>query len=133
MPATLEAQDRALLEAPNFCLVATLREDGTPHVVPTWVDIDGEDVVLNTAEGRAWIRNLRRNRNATLTVLNHENPYEYLTVRGSLSGDTHDGADEHIDRMAKKYLGQDSYPFRQPGEERVIVRVTPEKVHHHGA
>ena len=82
--------------------------------------------MLNTAEGRAWPRNLERDPRVTLTVQNMENPYEYLEVRGRVAERTHDGADEHIDALAKKYLGQDSYPYRQPGEQRVIIRVEPE-------
>lgn len=124
---------RALLEAPNFAHVATLRQDGTILNVPVWVDIEGDDVILNSAEGRAWPANLRRNGQITVTVSNSENPYEFVSITGSLAGEDKETADDNIDALAKKYLGQDEYPFRQPGEERVIVRVTPEKVHHHGA
>ena len=82
--------------------------------------------MLNTAEGRAWPRNLERDPRITLTVQNMENPYEYLEVRGRVAERTHDGADEHIDALAKKYLGVDAYPLPQPGEQRVIIRVEPE-------
>ena len=82
--------------------------------------------MLNTAEGRAWPRNLERDPRVTLTVQNMENPYEYVEVRGRVAERTHDGADEHIDALAKKYLDQDSYPYRQPGEQRVIIRVEPD-------
>ena len=85
--------------------------------------------MLNTAEGRAWPRNLERDPHVTLTVPNMENPYEYVEIRGTVAERTHDGADEHIDALAKKYLGQDSYPYRQPGEQRVIIRVAPEHVY----
>ena len=131
--STLEPRDRELLEAPNFVHVSTLREDGSIHTIPIWVDTDGETVLLNTAEGRSWPKNLRRNGTVTLTVLNMENPYEYLTVTGSVAEDTHEGADAHIDKMAKKYLDKDSYPFRQDGEQRVIFRIRPERVHRHGS
>ena len=89
--------------------------------------------MLNTAEGRAWLRNLERDPRVTLTVPNLENPYEYLEVRGRIAERTHDGADEHIDALAKKYLGADEYPYRQPGEQRVIVRVEPEHARVHGS
>lgn len=131
--SSLEPRDRELLEAKNFVQVSTQREDGTIHTVPIWVDTDGESVVLNTAEGRAWPKNLRRTGNVTLTVLNMENPYEYLTITGSVAEDTHEGADAHIDAMAKKYLDKDAYPFRQDGEERVIFRIRPDRVHRHGS
>ena len=133
MAATFEDKSRALLEAPNFCHVATLRKDGTPHVVPVWVDLEGDEVLLNTAEGRAWPTNARRDPRVTLTVQNLENPYEYVSIRGHVAEDTHDGADDHIDRLAKKYLDKNSYPFRQEGEQRVTFKVTPDEVRHWGA
>ncbi len=126
MGVTIEGRGAELLEAKNFCHVATLRADGSVHDVPVWVDIEDGRPVLNTAEGRAWPRNLERDPRVTLTVQNMENPYEYLEVRGRVAERTHDGADEHIDALARKYLGQDSYPYRQPGEQRVIIRVEPE-------
>ncbi len=126
MGVTIEGRGAELLEAKNFCHVATLRADGSVHDVPVWVDIENGRPVLNTAEGRAWPRNLERDPRITLTVQNMENPYEYLEVRGRVAERTHDGADEHIDSLAKKYLGQDTYPYRQPGEQRVIIHVEPE-------
>ncbi len=126
----IEGRSRELLEAPNFCFVATVRADGTPHVAPVRVDVEGDQVVLNSAKGRAWPTNLERDPRVTLTVADRDNPYEYVSIRGRLAEETTEGADEHIDAMAKKYLGQDTYPFRQPGEERIILRITPEKVRH---
>jgi len=117
----------------NFCHVATLRADGSVHGVPVWVDVQDGQAVLNTAEGRAWPRNLERDPRVTLTVQNSENPYEYVEVRGRVSERTHEGADAHIDALAKKYMGVEEYPLRQPGEQRVIIRVAPEHVHAFGA
>ncbi len=128
---TLDDRDRELLSAPNFCHVSTTREDGTIHTVPVWVDVDGENVVLNTETKRAWPKNLRRTGTTTLTVLNQENPYEYLTVTGHLAEETEDGASEHADVMTKKYIGQDRYPFHQDGDVRVILRIAPDRVHRH--
>jgi PPOX class probable F420-dependent enzyme len=125
----LEGRGAELLQARNFCHVATLRPDGTVLGVPVWVDIEDGRPVLNSAEGRAWPRNLERDPRVTLTVQNLENPYEYVEVRGVVAERTHDGADEHIDQLAKKYLGVDDYPARKPGEQRVIIRVEPEHVH----
>jgi PPOX class probable F420-dependent enzyme len=132
MSTVVEGRGEELLRAKNFCNVATLRVDGSVHAVPVWVDVQDGRPVLNTAEGRAWPRNLRRDPRVTLTVQNIENPYEYVMIRGRMAEHTHEGADEHIDALAKKYLGQDTYPFRQPGEQRVIIRVEPEHVHVYG-
>jgi PPOX class probable F420-dependent enzyme len=132
MAATIEGRSEELLKAPNFCNVSTFRRDGTIHGVPVWVDVQDGRPTLNSAEGRAWPRNLERDPRVTLTVPNWENPYEYVEIRGHVAERTHDGADEHIDALAKKYLGQDKYPLRQPGEQRVIIRVQPEYVRTHG-
>jgi len=110
--------------------VGSIREDGSAHVVPVWVDTDGTHALLNTAEGRAWANNVERAPRVALTVANIENPYEYVTIRGRVEEITREGADEHIDKLAKKYMGVDEYPLRQPGEQRVIVRVAPERVSH---
>jgi PPOX class probable F420-dependent enzyme len=132
MSTRVEGRAAELLEGKNFCHVATLRSDGSVHGVPVWVDIQDGAPVLNTAEGRAWPRNLERDPRVTLTVQNIENPYEYVEIRGRVSETTHEGADAHIDAMAKKYMGVDEYPLRQPGEQRVIIRVEPEHVHAFG-
>ncbi len=87
-------------------------------------------MLLNSAEGRAWPALLRRTGQITVTVSNSENPYEFVTITGSIGEDTHDGADEHIDSLAKKYLGKDEYPFRQPGEQRVKFAITPQRIKH---
>ena len=126
MSVKIEGRAEELLKAKNFCHVATLRADGSVHVAPVWVDIQDGLPVVNTAEGRAWPNNLERDPRVTLTVQNMENPYEYLTIRGRADAPTTDGADEHIDAMAKKYMDKDEYPLRQPGEQRVIIRVEPE-------
>ena len=128
MSATIDGRAEELLKGKNFCHVATLRADGTVHGVPVWVDVQDGRPVLNTAEGRAWPRNLERDPRVTLTVQNMENPYEYVEIRGTVAERTHEGADEHIDAMAKKYMDKDEYPLRQPGEQRVIIRVEPEYV-----
>lgn len=129
MSTAIEGRAEELLKGKNFCQVATLRPDGSVHVAPVWVDVQDGRAVLNTAEGRVWPRNLERDPRVTLTIQNMENPYEYVTIRGRVAERTTEGADEHIDEMAMKYLGQDSYPFREPGEQRLILRVEPEYVH----
>lgn len=129
MSPSIDGRAEELLKATNFCNVSTLREDGGIHAAPVWVDVQNGRPALNTAEGRAWPRNLERDPTVTLTVQNLENPYEYVSIRGHVAERTHEGANEHIDSLAKKYLGQDTYPYRQPGEQRVIIRIEPEHVH----
>ncbi|HEV7529304.1 MAG TPA: PPOX class F420-dependent oxidoreductase [Solirubrobacteraceae bacterium] len=133
MSAKIEGRAEELLRAKNFCHVATLRTDGSVHGVPVWVDVQDGLPTLNTAEGRAWPRNLQRDPRVTLTVQNMENPYEYVEIRGTEAERTHDGADEHIDALAKKYMDADTYPLRQPGEQRLIIRVAPEHVRVYGS
>jgi PPOX class probable F420-dependent enzyme len=128
MAVRVEGRGEELMKATNFGNVATLRADGSVHGVPVWVDVQEGRPVLNTAEGRAWPRHLERDPRVTLTVQNMENPYEYLEVRGRVAERTRDGADEHIDALAKKYLGADAYPRRRPGEQRLIIRIDPEHV-----
>ncbi|MCX4474741.1 Pyridoxamine 5'-phosphate oxidase [Micromonospora sp. MW-13] len=122
--AILTEVDLALLAEPQLAHVATIEPDGTPHVTPVWVDTDGEHIVFNTAKGRQKYNNLQRNPVVAVSVVDKADDFRTLWVKGTTEL-VEEGADEHIDRMAQKYLGQDTYPFRQPGEERVIVRVTP--------
>ncbi len=124
MAVKLSDGDIAMLRKPVFAHVATLMPDGTPHVTPVWIDTDGEAVLFNTAKGRVKHRNLMRNPNVAISLTDDANPYQMLAIRGRAEL-IDEGADEHIDALAKKYLGVDEYPYRQPGEQRVIVRVTP--------
>jgi PPOX class probable F420-dependent enzyme len=133
MSGKIEGRAQELLRAKNFCHISTLRPDGSVQTAPVWVDVQDGLPVVNSAEGRAWPRNLERDPRATLTVQNMENPYEYVEIRGHVAERTHDGADAHIDSLAKKYLGMDDYPNRQPGEQRVIIRFAPEHTHVHGS
>jgi hypothetical protein len=93
-----------------------------------WADVQDGQIGINSAEGRTWPDNVRRNPEVSFVVVNNENPYEYVSVRGRIVEDTHEGADEHIDGLAKKYLNKDEYPFRQPGEQRIKFLVEPEWV-----
>ena len=110
-----------------FAHLATIMADGKPQVTPVWVDYDGRHVIINTAEGRLKDKNMQRDGRIALSIADPDNPYRYLEVRGRVVERTHAGADAHIDAMAKKYLGQDKYPFRQPGEVRVLYKVMPER------
>jgi PPOX class probable F420-dependent enzyme len=133
MSSKIEGRSEELLRAKNFCNVATFLRDGSIHGVPVWIDVKDGRPVVNTAEGRVWPKNLARDPRVTMTVVNHENPYEYVEIRGRVAESTHEGADEHIDAMAKKYLDQDSYPFRQPGEVRLMITVEPQHVRLYGS
>ena len=126
---TVAGPAEELLKGKNFAHVATFRSDGWIQSAPVWIDVQDGLPTVNSAEGRAWPRNLERDPRATLTVQNMENPYEYVEIRGRVAERTREGADEHIDALAKKYLGVESYPYRQPGEQRVIIRFAPEHVY----
>src|SRR5579859_1982152 len=117
-----------LFKKKAFAHLATLMPDGQPQVTPVWVDFDGNRVVINTAEGRQKDKNLQRDGRVALSIFDPDNPYRYLEVRGRIAERTREGADAHIDAMAKKYLGKDKYPFRQPNEVRVIYRIEPEHI-----
>ena len=108
-----------------FGNLATVNTDGTPQVTPVWVDYDGTHILVNSARGRRKDKNMETNPAVALSILDPDNPYRYLEVRGRVAEITETGADEHIDKMAKKYLGQDKYPFRQPGEVRVLFKIQP--------
>ncbi|MGE5443802.1 MAG: PPOX class F420-dependent oxidoreductase [Ignavibacteriales bacterium] len=123
-----ELAHKLITEGRNFAAVATLMPDGSPQVSIVWIDSDGEHVIFNTAEGRAKAKNLRRDPRVAVTVINSENPYEQVMIRGHVVEMTHNGADTHIDRLAKKYLGVDRYPYRGPGEQRVIVKIAPDHI-----
>jgi PPOX class probable F420-dependent enzyme len=125
-----EAEARLFLD-PNYAVAATERPDGCPQQTVVWVDYDGDHVIFNTAEGRAKPKYIRRHPRVGIHVTHPEDPYKWVSVAGPAEM-THEGADEHIDKMAKKYLGADSYPYRTEGEQRVIVRVRPEHVDSYG-
>ncbi|MHB8246023.1 MAG: PPOX class F420-dependent oxidoreductase [Acidimicrobiales bacterium] len=125
MTNRLTDEDVALLTEPQIASVATANPDGSIHLTPVWVDTDGEAVLFNTAKGRVKALNIERNPNVSVLVVDKSNVYRWVSIRGRAEM-TEEGADEHIDRLAKKYLDKESYPFRQDGEVRVIVRVVPE-------
>jgi PPOX class probable F420-dependent enzyme len=111
-----------------FVHLATVGADGRPQVTPVCADFDGTYIRINTARGRVKDRNLKRNPNVALAVQDPDNPYRYVQIRGRVAEMTEHGADDHIDALAKKYLGKDRYPNRAPGEVRVMVKIKPESV-----
>ena len=131
MPKAARIPDtfRDFFTRPVLAHLATLMPDGTPQVTPVWIDYDGKHVIVNTAEGRVKDRNLKRDGRVAIAIMDPDNPYRYLGVEGKVAEVTKNGADAHIDKMAKKYLGMDKYPNRKPGEVRVIFKIEPERAH----
>ena len=125
MAKKLSSQELELLNEPQIANVATVMPDGSPQVTPVWVDTDGEAVLFNTAKGRVKYRNIVRNPKVAVSVVDKDDQYRLVVLRGTAEI-VEEGADEHIDRLARKYLGADSYPFRKADEQRVIVRVIPD-------
>jgi PPOX class probable F420-dependent enzyme len=126
--AKLSEKQADLFRGKNWGTVVTLRADGSPHATPVWIDTDGEHVLFNTAVGRAKERHLRRDPRVSVTVLPAENQQAgYVSVSGTAEI-VEEGAFDHIDKLAQKYIGQEKYPYLQPGEQRVIVKVSPDKV-----
>ena len=108
-----------------FATIATLMPDGSPQATPVWFDMEGGRIRVNTARGRTKARNMKPGAKVALAVIDPDNPYRYVQVRGTVVKETEAGADGHIDSLAKKYLGQDKYLFRMPGEVRVIFEIEP--------
>lgn len=122
---------RKLFEDKNFVFLSSLMKDGSPHVTPTWADIENGNILINTAIGRIKQKNISRDPRVALAISAQNNPYDMVTIRGKvieqISGYA---AEEHIDKLAKKYIGQDKYPGRSPGEKRVLLKIKPEKIFH---
>ena len=130
MAATIPDKFKDLLatEKKAFASLATLMPDGSPQVTPVWFDFDGTHFRVNSARGRVKDRNVGRNPQVAFAILDPDNPYRHLAVRGRVVEITEQGADAHIDSLAKKYLGQERYPYRRSGEVRVIYRIEPQRV-----
>ena len=128
MADTLSPKARALISRPVLATLATLNPDGSPQVTPLWIDLDGDDVVFNTARGRVKARNLEHDRRVAVSVIDPDDPYNVVALRGTVVDVTTEGADEHIDALAHKYLGVDSYPMRREGEVRIRVTVRVDRI-----
>jgi PPOX class probable F420-dependent enzyme len=127
--ATIPASHQDLLQKAAFASLATLNPDGSPQVTPVWFDYDGKHIIINTARGRVKDRNLTREPRVALTIVDPANPYRYLGIQGRVTEMTENGGDASIDKLAKKYLGKDKYPWKGPNEVRVVVKIAPEKAH----
>jgi PPOX class probable F420-dependent enzyme len=117
---------RDLFTKRAFASLATLMPDGGPQVTPVWCDLEGDLVLVNTAKARQKDKNMRRDPRVALAIIDPDNPYRYMEIRGRVVEITENGADAHIDKMAKKYLGADKYPYRSATEQRVIFKIQPE-------
>jgi len=117
---------RDLFNKKAFASLGTVMPDGRPQVTPVWVDVEGDLVIINSAKGRQKDRNLRRDPRVSLAIIDPDNPYRYLELRGRVVEITEQGAVAHIDKMAKKYLGVDKYPYKNPNEIRVIYKIQPD-------
>ena len=128
MADVLSARARALIARPVLASLATVNPDGSPQVTPLWVDLEGDDVVFNTAQGRRKARNLERDGRVAVTVIDPDDAYNVVAFRGTVTAISTQGADAHIDVLAKKYLGLDSYPNRRAGEVRIRVTVRTDRI-----
>ena len=128
MAANLDNYLDLLQQKKAFAGLATIMPDGTPQVTPVWFDYHGGRVRVNTAKGRVKARNLKPGAAVALSIMDPDNPYRYLQIRGRIASATETGADAHINSLTKKYLGKDQYPFRQPGEVRVMYEIEPVSV-----
>ncbi|MDP9180351.1 MAG: PPOX class F420-dependent oxidoreductase [Chloroflexota bacterium] len=126
MATSLPAAVRELLDGKNFAHVATLMRDGSPQVTAVWIDVDGDRILINTAEGRTKPANVRRDPRVAISIVDQENPYRAAFIRGRVVDLVHEGAAEHIDRLSEKYWGR-KYAHR-PGEQRVILVIEPDHV-----
>jgi PPOX class probable F420-dependent enzyme len=127
--AAIPEQYQDILQKKAFAQLATIMPDGTPQVSPVWFEFDGKNIVINSAKGRVKDRNMRRDARVGLDIVDPDNPYRHLSIRGRVVDITENGADAHIDKLSKKYIGQDRYPYRASGEVRVIYKIEPEGAH----
>ncbi len=117
-----------LFKKKAFANLSTLMQDGSPQVTPVWCDYDGKHVRVNSARGRVKDKNIRRDPRVALAIVDPENPYRYMEIRGKVVEVTEKGADDHINSLSQKYLGNPVYPYRQPGEVRVLYKIEPQKI-----
>lgn len=126
---SLPSEFRDLFEGKAFASLSTIMPDGTPQVTPVWIDYDGTYFLVNTAEGRQKERNVRRDPKVGFAVMDPDNPYRHVSVRGEVEELTKDGAVQHIDELAERYMGVDEYPYKDQDEgDRVILKIRPERI-----
>lgn len=124
-----DSATRKFFEDKNIAFVATLMKDGSPQITPVWIDIEGDSILVNTAMGRVKQKNIEKDPRIAISIVDRNNPYHMVSVRGEVTEEiTGQVAEDHIDKMAKKYLNKDKYPLRTEGEQRILLKVTPKKV-----
>ena len=128
MTAIPESYLDLLKQKKAFASLATVMPDGSPQVTPVWFDYTGDAVRVNTAKGRVKARNMKVGAPVALAIMDPDEPYRYIQIRGRVRRVTESGADAHIDSLAKKYLAKDKYPWRRPGETRVTFEIEPTAV-----
>lgn len=131
MPITLPQTVKKILQDKAYGHVITRNADGSPQVTMVWVDVDGDEVLFNTADGRIKPRNLRRDPRVVIAVQDRNDPQSHMVIHGKASV-SEAGADDHIDKLAKRFLGADKYPFRRPGEKRLVVRTKVDRIGGYG-
>jgi PPOX class probable F420-dependent enzyme len=128
MPDIPEKFRHLMSDKRAFANLATVKADGSPQVTPVWFDYTNGKIRVNTAKGRVKSRTMTEGAKVALAIMDPDNAYRYIQVRGTVTHASENGADQHIDSLAKKYLDKDSYPFRQPGEQRITYEITPESI-----
>jgi PPOX class probable F420-dependent enzyme len=127
--AAIDEKYHDIFQKKAFAQLATVMPDGSPQVSPVWFEYDGNNILINSAKGRVKDQNMRRDPRVGIDIMDPENPYRHLSIRGRVVDITENGADAHIDKLTKKYIGQDKYPYRGPGEVRVIYKIQPERTY----
>ncbi len=130
MTSNISPEVAKLIEDKNFAFVATLMKDDSPQLTPVWIDLVDGMILVNTAKGRVKQKNVSRDPRVAISITDKNNPYNMVTIQGNVVEQTTEGADKHIDKMVKKYLGVDKYPFAMPGEERILLKIVPSKIFH---
>jgi PPOX class probable F420-dependent enzyme len=127
--ALLTPELTRMLQEASYGQIATLMSDGSPQLTQVWLDTDGQHILVNSVATHQKVRNVRRDPRVAINVHDPKQPYRIANIRGRVVDITTDGAEEHIDRLSSKYLGQDPYPFRMPGEQRIVLKIEPERIH----
>jgi len=117
-----------ILSDKNFAFLGTLMKDGRPHVTPVWVDLDNDHILINTAEGRIKHKNLTRDPRVSISLVDKNNPYSMVTIQGTVVDQIKEGADDHIDKLARKYLKAEKYPGHSPSVKRIIIKIKPDRI-----
>jgi PPOX class probable F420-dependent enzyme len=128
LPAKLTERAKTFIEGKNFAYLATLLPDGSPHVTPMWIDHEGDNILMNTAKGRVKLRNIARDPRVAITVADSNNPYDRIVILGRVVNQTEQGAEAHIDKLAKKYTGANKYQKSSPSEQRIILKIEPSRI-----